>query len=95
MEGLVQQWSNNPAPYDLAETERVNGALQPPIIWSSRRFDIADYVKLDDPKLIALIRNVDEAGPGAATTTSVASKKQQWPGSLVNGALTAFFRIIA
>ena len=72
---LEEQWFNKPDPYDLAETERVDDALQPPIIRFSRRFDTADYVKLNDPKLIALIKNVDEAGPGAATTTSVASKK--------------------
>ena len=72
---LEEQWFNNSDPYDLAETERVDDALQPPIIRFSRRFDTTDYVKLNDPKLIALIKNVDEAGPGAATTTSVASKK--------------------
>ncbi|KAF8904782.1 hypothetical protein CPB84DRAFT_1823530 [Gymnopilus junonius] len=32
---------------------------------SSARFDIAEYIKLDDGKLNALVLNVDTAGPGA------------------------------
>ncbi|TFK58643.1 hypothetical protein BDN72DRAFT_906549 [Pluteus cervinus] len=64
---LEEQLFNSPDPYDLAETERVHEELQDLVIRSSVRFDIADYVKLQDPKLIALITNVDTAGPGVAS----------------------------
>jgi hypothetical protein len=69
-----KQWFNNPDSYDLAETERVDEAPQAAVIRSSRRFDIVDYIKLDGPKHIALVNNVDVAGPDAAITTAVASK---------------------
>jgi hypothetical protein len=42
--------------------------LQETVIRSSTRFDIANYVKLDDSKIMALISNVDKAGPGASAT---------------------------
>lgn len=63
---LENLWFNNPDPYDLAETDRVDPALQEPVISrSSTRFAISEYVKLDDSKLTALISNVDTEGPGA------------------------------
>ncbi|KAJ3510406.1 hypothetical protein NLJ89_g4689 [Agrocybe chaxingu] len=61
---------NSPDPYDLAETERVDEALQVVVVRSSTRFDIADYVRLNDPKLIAVINNVDKAGPGKSAKPS-------------------------
>jgi len=60
----------DPVTYDLAETERVDEALQTTIIRSSQRFDTTDYIKPDDPKLVALIKNVDEVGPAAVTTAA-------------------------
>ena len=71
---LEEQWFNHPDPYDLSETERVDEELQATIIRSSRRFDVADYVKLDDPKLVALIKKVDTAGPGAAVAPAETKK---------------------
>ena len=62
---LENVWFNNPDPYDLDEVDRVDPALQqPPVSRSSDRFDISTYIKLDDPKLAALITKVDTAGPG-------------------------------
>ncbi|KAF8149065.1 hypothetical protein B0H34DRAFT_802591 [Crassisporium funariophilum] len=65
-----QQLFNHPDPYDLAETDRVDGALMPTMVTirSSLSFDITEYIKFDDPKLAALIMKVDEDGPGAALT---------------------------
>ena len=45
---------------------RVDPVLQETVIWSTTRFDIAEYVKLDDSKLTSLILKVDRAGPGAS-----------------------------
>ncbi|KAF8871936.1 hypothetical protein CPB84DRAFT_1753800 [Gymnopilus junonius] len=82
---LEEQLFNHPDPYDLAETERIDLALQEVTIRSSERFDIGDFVKLNDPRLIALITNVDTQGPGAAsapktttTTPKVVGEPGQW-----------------
>jgi hypothetical protein len=40
------------------------------------RFDVADYVKLDDPELKALITKVDSQGPGALIVESVVADKR-------------------
>jgi hypothetical protein len=79
---IEELWFNNPDPYDLAETDRIDPDLQETIIRSSTRFDIAKYVKLDDSKLMALISNVDMAGPGASATetTSVQATPIGKPG---------------
>ena len=77
---------NHPDPYDLDETERVDEALQvQTVVRSSTRLDISDYVKLDDPKLKALITKVDSAGPGtsvpaqgAVETLKKAGKPGEW-----------------
>lgn len=69
--GREQQLFNNPDPYDLEETERVDEALRPTVIRSSFSFDIAQYIKFDDPKLAALITKVDTDGPGASSTQGV------------------------
>jgi hypothetical protein len=74
MSALEEQWFNHPDPYDLSETERVDEELQATIIRTSQRFDVADYVKLDDPKLVALIKNVDTVRPGAAVAPVEAKK---------------------
>ena len=79
---MEQLWFDNPDPYDLAETDRIDHDLQENIIRSSTRFNIANYVKLDDDKLTALISNVDMAGPGASATetTSVQATPVGKPG---------------
>ena len=70
--GQEQQLFNHPDPYDLEETDRVDEALTGPIIVRSfSSFDIAQYIKFDDPKLIALITKVDTDGPGASLTQGV------------------------
>ena len=74
--GQEQQLFNHPDPYDLEETERVDKALTgPTIVRSSNSFDIAQYIKFDDPKLISLITKVNTNGPGASLTQGV--KRQQ------------------
>ena len=42
------------------------------VIRSATKFQIADYIKLDDPKLIAIIKKVDAAGPGASLKDQMA-----------------------
>ena len=70
--GQEQQLFNHPDPYDLEEMEHINKALTgPTIVRSSNSFDIAQYIKFDDPKLIALITKVDTDGPGALLTQGV------------------------
>ena len=70
---MEEQLFNNPDPYNLNETDstHIDVALQPSsqtIIRSRVRFDIANYIKLDDPILKNLISQVDSGGPGALTT---------------------------
>ena len=66
---MEEFWFNNPDPYDLDETDRTDPVLQETVTWSYTWFDIANYVKLDDCKLIALISSAEpgammmEAGP--------------------------------
>ena len=64
--GKEQQLFNHPDPYDLEEIERIDEVLRPTIVRSSLSFDIAQYVKFDDPKLTALITKVEKIGPGAS-----------------------------
>jgi hypothetical protein len=66
--GKEQQLLNHPDPFDLEETERVDEALQVTVVRSSSSFDITQYIKFDDCKLIALITKVDTDGPGASLT---------------------------
>jgi len=49
---------------------------------SSTRFEISNYVKLDDGRLTTLIANVDQAGPGASVpeTTPMPAKSVGKPG---------------
>jgi hypothetical protein len=82
-EAMEELWFNNPDPYDLAETDRVDAAYEKEmVIRSSTRFEIANYVKLDDSRLTALITNVDQAGPGASVveTTPIQAKPVGKPG---------------
>ncbi|KAF5362661.1 hypothetical protein D9758_009576 [Tetrapyrgos nigripes] len=74
--GLEEQWFNNPDPYDLGETDRVDDSLKVDddnmtVIRSQIRFNIAEYIKLDDKKLISLLTNVDYLGPGASADSAV------------------------
>lgn len=62
---MEEFWFSSPDPYDLDETNRVDPVLQETVFRSSTRFDVANYVKLDDGKLIALVSKVDSVGPGA------------------------------
>ena len=74
IEALENELFNQPDPYDLAKTDRADEALEgvqisrpdEPVVRSSTRFDIAEYIKLDDEKLKALLLEVDTEGPGAA-----------------------------
>jgi hypothetical protein len=81
-EAMEEFWFNNPDPYDLSETDRIDPNLQEAVTRSSTRFDIAKYVKLDDGKLTSLISKVDSAGPGALMmeTTSDQAKTVGKPG---------------
>jgi len=73
----MEEWLfNHPDPYNLAEIECVDEALQTPITWSSDHFDIAKLVKLNDPKLVAIITNVDKAGPGSTLPTPTQNQKR-------------------
>ena len=69
--GQEQQLFNHPDPYDLEEAECVDEALRPTVIRSSFSFNIAKYIKFNDPKLVALITKVDTDGPGASSTQGV------------------------
>jgi hypothetical protein len=66
------------------------------IVWTRRckprlfGFDIADYIKLDDPKLIALNKNVDQVGSGATITVAAVTKEAVVVGKSVNGASIVF-----
>jgi hypothetical protein len=64
MEALESQLFNHPDPYDLEETNRIDPTLQVMVTRSTTHFAIADYVKLDDRNLKALITNIDSEGPG-------------------------------
>ncbi|KIM40876.1 hypothetical protein M413DRAFT_445654 [Hebeloma cylindrosporum] len=77
--GQEQQLFDHPDPYDLEETERVDEALRPTTVRSSSCFEIAEYIKFDDPKLIALITKVDADGPGASLPQGVQSQQQAKP----------------
>ena len=79
---MEELWFNNPDPYDLAETDRIHPDLQENTIRSLTRFDIANYVKLNDCKLTNLISNVDMAGPGvlAMETASIQATPVGKPG---------------
>ena len=72
---VKDQLFNHPDPYDLQETERIDLALQERVIRSTTRFDVADYIKLDDPELRALVTKVDSRGPGASIVESVVVNK--------------------
>ena len=73
---VEDQLFNHPDPYDLEETERVDPALQERIVRSTTRFDIADYIKLDDPELKALITKIDSRGPGVSNVESVVANRR-------------------
>ena len=84
MAAMEELWFNNPDPYDLDETDRTDPVLQETVTRSSTRFDVADYVKLDDANLIKLISHVDSVGPGALMTekppnqAKTAGKPGEW-----------------
>ena len=67
---MEEFWFNNQDPYDLNETDRIDPVLQENVTRSSTQFDVANYVKLDNGKLAALISKVDGAGPGALMTVT-------------------------
>ena len=81
-EAMEELWFNNPDPYDLAEIDCLDPDLQETVVQSSTWFEIANYVKLDDGKLTALISNVDKAGPGASLmkTTLIQAQPVGKPG---------------
>lgn len=65
-DALEQQLFDHPDPYDLAESDRNDQALnEPKVVRSQERFDIADYIKLDSSSLAALLMP-----PEAGTTSS-------------------------
>lgn len=72
---MEEQLFNNPDPYNLDETDSTHVDDAPQFVVRSRvRFDIANYVKLDDPLLKDLISKVDSDGPGALATTTHQNK---------------------
>ena len=75
MAAMEELWFNNPDPYDLDESLStcVDPALQTSVVRSSVRFDIAKYIKLTNPKLVAMITNVDLLGPGSASISKETS----------------------
>jgi len=56
---MEEQLFNNADPYDLVETEHIDPALQERTMCSSTRFEVGNFIKLNDDKLVALITNVD------------------------------------
>ncbi|KAJ3502809.1 hypothetical protein NLJ89_g8720 [Agrocybe chaxingu] len=66
---LAVQWFNHPNTYDLDETisaDHVGKALLAPLVFrTSECLSIANYIKLEDPKLAALIKKVNIDGSGA------------------------------
>lgn len=64
---LEESLFNNPDPYDLGETDRVDDELNIPdfVMRTSTHFEIRDIVQLGNEKLIQLITNVDIQGPGS------------------------------
>ena len=56
---MEEQLFNNADPYDLVETEHIDPALQEHTTRSSTRFEVGNFIKLNDDKLVALITNVD------------------------------------
>ncbi|KAF8230890.1 hypothetical protein L208DRAFT_1279603, partial [Tricholoma matsutake] len=72
---VKDQLFNYPDPYDLEKTEHVDPALQEMVVHLTTHFDVADYIKLDDPELKALITKVDSWGPGASIGQSIMANK--------------------
>jgi hypothetical protein len=72
---VEEQLFNHLDPYDLEETECIDPALQERVVHSTTHFDVADYIKLDDPELKALITKVNSQGPGALIVESVVANK--------------------
>ena len=72
---VEDQLFNHPDPYDLEETEHIDPALQERVVRSTTCFDVADYIKLNDPELKALITKVDSQDPGASIVESVVANK--------------------
>ena len=90
---VEDQLFNHPDPYDLEETECIDPALQERVFRSTTRFDIADYIKLDDPELKVLITKVDSRGPGVSSVESVvASKRDENMGKPGDWSVDSFLR---
>jgi len=66
---------NHPDPYDLEETEHIDPALQERVVCLTTHFDVANYIKLNDLELKALITKVDSWGPGASIVESIGANK--------------------
>jgi hypothetical protein len=64
MEVLKSQLFNYLDPYNLEETNCIDPTLQVMVTCSTTHFAIADYVKLNNCNLKALITNIDSEGPG-------------------------------
>ena len=73
---VEDQLFNHPDPYDLEETEHIDLALQERVVRSTTHFDVANYIKLYDPELKALITKVDSQDPGASIVESVVANKR-------------------
>ncbi|KAF8231501.1 hypothetical protein L208DRAFT_1276946, partial [Tricholoma matsutake] len=50
--------------------------LQARVVHLTTCFDIADYIKLDDPELKVLITKVDSQGPGVSNVESVVANRR-------------------
>jgi len=95
MKELPRDWDGltprSGVPYDLEETERVDPALQLKTVIRSRvRFDVTNYIKIDDPKLVALITKVDSQGPGASPQESEKSQTNEIVGNPGSWSIDSF-----
>ena len=63
----MEEWLfNHPGPYDLTKIECLEKLSKLQSLRFSDQFDMAEFVKLDDP--VAIIRNVDKVGPDPGST---------------------------
>ncbi|KAJ7853279.1 hypothetical protein B0H14DRAFT_2580442 [Mycena olivaceomarginata] len=82
-EALEKSLFDQPDPYDLDETDRVNAAISadqpdapPSVQRSSTRWAVADYVRLDSPVLAKLISAGKKGAPGAPEVVQAAQPSE-------------------
>ncbi|KAJ7801339.1 hypothetical protein B0H14DRAFT_2615376 [Mycena olivaceomarginata] len=82
-EALEKSLFDQPDPYDLDETDRVNAAISadqpdapPSVQRSSIHWAVADYVRLDSPVLAKLISAGKKGEPGAPEVVQAAQPSE-------------------